>query len=39
MAPVYLTKPVGNTNQPDFYNTVVLAESTMEPRDLLDRAM
>ncbi|CEI33382.1 2-amino-4-hydroxy-6-hydroxymethyldihydropteridine diphosphokinase [Propionibacterium freudenreichii] len=38
VAPVYRTKPVGNTNQPDFYNTVVLAESTMEPRDLLDRA-
>lgn len=38
VAPVYLTKPVGNTNQPDFYNTVVLAESTMEPLDLLDRA-
>lgn len=38
VAPVYLTVPVGNTNQPDFYNTVVLAESTLEPRDLLDRA-
>ncbi len=38
VAPVYLTRPVGNTNQPDFYNTVLLAESTLEPLDLLDRA-
>lgn len=36
---VYETKPVGNVpEQPDFLNMVVVAESTLEPLTLLDRA-
>lgn len=39
VSPVYRTKPVGPvTNQPDFLNMVVVAESTLEPMTLLDRA-
>ena len=37
VSPVYLTKPVGNVEQPDFYNLVVIADSTLEPLTLLDR--
>jgi len=34
---VYRTAPVDNTNQPDFYNIVVIADSTLEPLLLLQR--
>ncbi|MFV0430305.1 MAG: 2-amino-4-hydroxy-6-hydroxymethyldihydropteridine diphosphokinase [Arachnia sp.] len=39
VSPVYQTKPVGGPEQPDFLNVVVVAESTLEPLTLLDRAM
>lgn len=36
---VYLTDPMGEvTDQPDFYNLVLVAETTMEPMTLLERA-
>ena len=36
---VYETKPVGSVqNQPDFLNIVVIADSTLEPMTLLERA-
>lgn len=39
VSPVYLTKPIGTAeDQPDFLNLIVIAESTMEPLTLLDRA-
>lgn len=39
ISPVYRTKPVGPVaDQPDFLNLVVVAESTLEPMTLLDRA-
>lgn len=38
VSPVYETTPVGGPNQPDFLNLVVVAESTLEPLTLLDRA-
>lgn len=38
VSPVYLTRPVGVPEQPDFMNLVVLADSTLEPLTLLDRA-
>ncbi len=38
ISPVYLTAPVGNTNQEDFFNLVVIADSTLEPITLLERA-
>ncbi|GAA2183001.1 2-amino-4-hydroxy-6-hydroxymethyldihydropteridine diphosphokinase [Brooklawnia cerclae] len=38
VSPVYLTKPVGNVDQPDFYNAVLIADSTLEPTTLLERA-
>ncbi|MGI5952291.1 MAG: 2-amino-4-hydroxy-6-hydroxymethyldihydropteridine diphosphokinase [Brooklawnia sp.] len=38
VSPVYLTSPVGNPDQPDFYNLVVIADSTLEPTTLLQRA-
>lgn len=34
---LYLTTPIGNTDQPDFYNLVVIADSTLEPATLLER--
>lgn len=34
---VYRTKPVGNVDQPDFLNIVVIADSTLEPMTLLER--
>jgi 2-amino-4-hydroxy-6-hydroxymethyldihydropteridine diphosphokinase len=40
VSPVYETKPVGDVpDQPDFLNLVVVAESTLEPLTLLDRAL
>ncbi len=34
-APIYESKPVGKTDQPNFYNTVIEARTDMSPRDLL----
>ncbi len=39
VSPVYETTPVGGPQQPDFLNLVVVAESTLEPLTLLDRAL
>lgn len=38
VSPVYQTAPVDAPPQPDFLNLVVVAESTLEPLTLLDRA-
>ncbi len=38
VSPVYQTKPVGAVDQDDFLNLVVVAESTLEPLTILDRA-
>ena len=38
VSPVYQTAPVGGPEQDDFLNLVVVAESTLEPLTLLDRA-
>ena len=39
ISPVYETKPWGKvTDQPNFLNLVVIAETTMEPLTILDRA-
>lgn len=39
VSPVYQTKPVGEyLDQPDFLNLIVVAESTLEPLTILDRA-
>lgn len=39
VSPVYRTKPIGDfLEQPDFLNMIVVAESTLEPLTLLDRA-
>ncbi|SER76462.1 2-amino-4-hydroxy-6-hydroxymethyldihydropteridinediphosphokinase [Propionibacterium cyclohexanicum] len=37
VSPIYLTAPIGDPDQPDFYNLVVLADSTLEPFVLLQR--
>lgn len=37
VSPVYQTTPLGNTDQPDFLNLVVIADSTLEPATLLER--
>jgi len=37
VSPVYQTKPVGEVEQDDFLNLIVIAESTMEPLTILDR--
>ncbi len=37
VSPVYLTTPVGDADQPDFHNLVVLADSILEPFVLLER--
>ncbi|MCL2315585.1 MAG: 2-amino-4-hydroxy-6-hydroxymethyldihydropteridine diphosphokinase [Actinomycetia bacterium] len=39
VSPVYRTVPVDAPAQPDFYNLVVLAETTLEPMTLLQRAL
>lgn len=38
LSSVYRTAPVGYLDQPDFYNLVLVAETTLEPATLLDRA-
>jgi 2-amino-4-hydroxy-6-hydroxymethyldihydropteridine diphosphokinase len=37
VSPLYETAPVGGPPQPDYLNAVVLARTTVPPRDLLDR--
>lgn len=40
VSPVYETSPVGGPEEsPDFLNLVVVAETTLEPRTLLERAL
>lgn len=39
VSPVYLTKPVGKLDQPDFHNLVLVMESTLTARTLLERAL
>lgn len=39
VSPVYQTVPVGGPAQEDYLNLVVVAESTLEPLTLLDRAL
>ncbi|AZZ38713.1 2-amino-4-hydroxy-6-hydroxymethyldihydropteridine diphosphokinase [Acidipropionibacterium jensenii] len=39
VSPVYLTTPVGKADQPDFHNLVLVVESTLEPRTLLERGL
>jgi 2-amino-4-hydroxy-6-hydroxymethyldihydropteridine diphosphokinase len=34
---VYSTAPIGGVEQPDYLNSVVLVESSLTPRELLDR--
>ena len=34
-APIYTSKAVGYTDQPDFFNTVVKGDTTLKPIDLL----
>lgn len=36
MAPLYRSRPVGPQDQPDFVNTVLMAETELSPHDLLD---
>ncbi|MFF3441624.1 2-amino-4-hydroxy-6-hydroxymethyldihydropteridine diphosphokinase [Streptosporangium sp. NPDC002721] len=38
VSPVYETDPVGGPEQGAYLNAVVIAESALEPRELLDRA-
>lgn len=38
VSPVYQTTPVGGVEQADFLNLIVVAESTLEPLTILDRA-
>ncbi|MGH8969229.1 MAG: 2-amino-4-hydroxy-6-hydroxymethyldihydropteridine diphosphokinase [Actinomycetes bacterium] len=38
VSPVYETDPVGGPDQPEFLNAVVLVESDLAPRTLLERA-
>ena len=38
VSPVVETDPVGGPEQPDFLNAVLVAETTLSPRDLLERA-
>jgi 2-amino-4-hydroxy-6-hydroxymethyldihydropteridine diphosphokinase len=37
VSPVYQTAPVGGPDQPDYYNAVLIAETTLSARTLLDR--
>ncbi|WP_062430229.1 2-amino-4-hydroxy-6-hydroxymethyldihydropteridine diphosphokinase [Herbidospora daliensis] len=39
LSPVYETDPVGGPSQGAFLNAVVIAESSLDPRTLLDRAL
>ncbi|WP_406707801.1 2-amino-4-hydroxy-6-hydroxymethyldihydropteridine diphosphokinase [Tessaracoccus defluvii] len=39
VSPVYQTTPISDIEQPDFLNLVVVAESTLEPLTILDRAL
>lgn len=35
LAPIYTSKAVGYTDQPDFFNTAIKAETNLEPLELL----
>jgi 2-amino-4-hydroxy-6-hydroxymethyldihydropteridine diphosphokinase len=37
VAPLYLSKAVGYTDQPDFVNTVITGQTDLKPKALLDR--
>ncbi|WP_062350168.1 2-amino-4-hydroxy-6-hydroxymethyldihydropteridine diphosphokinase [Herbidospora yilanensis] len=39
LSPVYETDPVGGPSQGAYLNAVVIAETTLDPRTLLDRAL
>lgn len=39
VSPVYITTPVGKLDQPDFHNLVLVVESTLEARTLLERGL
>nr|WP_062336914.1 2-amino-4-hydroxy-6-hydroxymethyldihydropteridine diphosphokinase [Herbidospora sakaeratensis] len=39
LSPVYETDPVGGPSQGAYLNAVVIAESSLDPRTLLDRAL
>ena len=39
VSPVYETDPVGGPEQPDYLNAVVLVETGLSPRALLERAL
>lgn len=39
VSPVYLTTPVGKLDQPDFHNLVLVVESTLKARTLLERGL
>jgi 2-amino-4-hydroxy-6-hydroxymethyldihydropteridine diphosphokinase len=39
VSPVFETHPVGGPDQPDFLNAVVVAETLLSPRALLERAL
>ncbi len=39
VSPVYLTTPVGKLDQPDFHNLVLVVESTLTARTLLERGL
>lgn len=38
VSPVYQTKPISEVEQDDFLNLVIVAETTLEPLTILDRA-
>lgn len=38
VSPVYETAPVGGPDQPDYLNAVLVVETTLSPRTLLERA-
>lgn len=39
ISPFYETSPVGNLQQPDFYNAAIAIETTLEPLQLLDELL
>ena len=39
ISPIYETEPVGGPKQDDFLNVIILADSSVEPRSLLERVL
>jgi len=39
VSPFYETAPVGESDQPDYLNAVLVVDTTLSPRSLLERAM